>query len=189
MNQIDSSLIPQTFQAELLCLLPSIPTPLLPPFIPPIGPPPPDQLLQLVSQAYTCNDNALRLRAEKELRERENKNFGEHMKTIFQLIFWIDYGFEQNNYEREGEKLRENQNRMGEKLIIYAAGLLRRSINLDVLGSFEELVKIVARNIACLFRENMSAGKKVKLAVALEYLMGFCTQGDSASKFSKLSKI
>lgn len=177
MNQTDPSLLSHTFHSELLLLL-SLSSPLsypiLPPFPPPLDLHPSiDPLFQLVLTAYTSNNNELRQRAEQELKERENHNFAEHIKYIFNLIFRQEDACYDKNANCETQT-----HRNGEKLIIYAAGLLRRTMHFEILGSFEELVRIVARNLACLYVEGMTAGKKVKLAVTLEYLMGFCVQGN-----------
>lgn len=181
MSLPDPVFLSHIFHSEFLLLLSSSSSssfPILPPFTPSVDlNNPMDHLLQLVLTAYTSNDTELRKQAEAELKERENQDFAAHMKNIFNIIF-----HQPNATHDKNTSFNTQTDQNGEKLIIYAAGLLRRTMNYEILNSFEELVRIVARNIACLYLEGITAGKKVKLAVALEYLMGFCASGNLAGK-------
>lgn len=123
-------------------------------------------LSEIITKAYLSTDNIIRKEAEKELEMIQSQNIEEHLADLFYLIYNI------NN---------ENSN-LEERVIIYTSSVLRKIINYFKVGDISIIIRLIGLNILCLFKERLFIKNRMKLSVALEFLINLSYLGEGEGK-------
>lgn len=110
---------------------------------------------ELISTAYLNNDNLTRKEAEKQLETMQKESVTLHLQELFQIIF----------------NLNVQNSALEERVIIYTSALLRKIMNFEKLNDPIIIIRLIGLNILCLLKENLLLKNKMKLSVALEYLI------------------
>jgi len=111
-------------------------------------------LSELISTAYLNNDNATRKSAESQLEQIQKTSITLHLQELFQMIY-----IDMQNPALE------------ERIIIYTSALLRKLMNFEKFDDASIIIRLIGLNVLCLFKENIFLKNKMKLSVALEYLI------------------
>lgn len=129
----------------------------------------PDHLLllsELISTAFLNNDNTARKTAESQLEALQAGSPAQHLTDLFQLIY----------------NLNPNNPALEERVIIYTSALLRKVMNFDKLNDSAVIVRLIGLNTLCLFKEQLPLKNKMKLSVALEYLINLSSHSEVKSQ-------
>ena len=121
---------------------------------------------ELISTAYMSTDNIKRKEAENKLEIIQKTSISQHLTELFQIIYNIN-----------------NQNSaLEERIIIYTSALLRKIMNFEKFDDPLTIIQLIGLNVLCLFKENIFIKNKMKLSVALEYLINLSTLIDVKSQ-------
>ena len=110
---------------------------------------------ELISTAYLNNDNVSRKEAANQLETMQTASVTIHLQELFQIIF----------------NLNVQNSALEERVIIYTSALLRKIMNFEKLNDPIIIIRLIGLNILCLLKENLLLKNKMKLSVALEYLI------------------